>query len=211
MNILHDCSSDISGGAARAAYRINRIIIDHGSDMDIHSHMRVIRSLSDDPTVSGGLPTKHGMEFAVSTHSSIDDQDEASTPPITVSIHSPGLILVEGMNCMTVTRDQVIDLVHLHWLGDSTLSIVEIGKLPMPLDWTLHDQWPFCGAEHYTSPPLPGEIASSDERFAVSYSSARRPSHGTGLSLNESHSSVSGMLGKSPAIVRPRTLAFRLD
>ena len=20
--------------------------------------------------------------------------------------------------------------------------------------WTLHDQWPFCGAEHYTHPPI---------------------------------------------------------
>jgi glycosyltransferase involved in cell wall biosynthesis len=81
-------------------------------------------------------------------------------------------------------RQGQADLVHLHWLGDSTLSIEEIGRLPMPLVWTLHDQWAFCGAEHYTSPPLPGETASSDERFAQGYSSTSRPSHEAGPDLN---------------------------
>ena len=76
------------------------------------------------------------------------------------------------------------DLLHLHWLGDGTLSIEEIGRLPMPLVWTLHDQWAFCGAEHYTSPPLPGETASSDERFADGYSLVSRPTHETGPDLN---------------------------
>ena len=50
--------------------------------------------------------------------------------------------------------------------------------------WTLHDQWAFCGAEHYTSPPLPGETASSDERFADGYSPASRPAHESGPDLN---------------------------
>ena len=54
----------------------------------------------------------------------------------------------------------------------------------MPLVWTLHDQWPFCGAEHYTSPPSPGEAHSSDERFAKGYTSASRPAHESGRDLN---------------------------
>jgi glycosyltransferase involved in cell wall biosynthesis len=54
----------------------------------------------------------------------------------------------------------------------------------MPLVWTLHDQWAFCGAEHYTSPPLPCETASSDERFAAGYSPTSRPVHEAGPDLN---------------------------
>jgi glycosyltransferase involved in cell wall biosynthesis len=54
----------------------------------------------------------------------------------------------------------------------------------MPLVWTLHDQWAFCGAEHYTSPPAPGETTSSDRRFAAGYSAASRPSHEAGPDLN---------------------------
>ena len=81
-------------------------------------------------------------------------------------------------------RQGQADLLHLHWLGDGTLSIEEIGRLPMARVWTLHDQWAFCGAEHYTSPPLPGETDSSDERFAEGYSPASRPDHETGPDLN---------------------------
>jgi glycosyltransferase involved in cell wall biosynthesis len=80
------------------------------------------------------------------------------------------------------------DIVNLHWIGrllnNETVSIEEIGKLEKPLVWTLHDQWAFCGAEHYTSPPLPGETASSDERFADGYSPASRPAHESGPDLN---------------------------
>jgi len=58
-------------------------------------------------------------------------------------------------------------LVHLHRLGNTTLSIDEIGPLPIPLVWTSHDWYAYCIAEYYTSPPLPGKTASNDERSAA--------------------------------------------
>ena len=36
-------------------------------------------------------------------------------------------------------------IIHMHWLGDNTISIEEIAKLKSPIFWTLHDQWAFCG------------------------------------------------------------------
>ena len=42
------------------------------------------------------------------------------------------------------------DVVNLHWLGTGTLSIEEVGRLRKPIVWTLHDMWPFSGAEHYS-------------------------------------------------------------
>ena len=54
----------------------------------------------------------------------------------------------------------------------------------MPLVRTLHDQWAFCGAEHYTSPPLRGESVSSDGRFAAGYSPASRSAHEAVPELN---------------------------
>lgn len=184
MNILNVGYSDIDGGAARASYRIHRSLVDHGESMGLHSRMRVIRRLSDDSTVTGGLPPKHGLEIR-RFNPQLNRRARRGFHTANPTVHSlawpdSGL----GHELHHLYSEQAIDLVHLHWLGDSTLSIEEIGKLPMPLVWTLHDQWPFCGAEHYTSPPLPGEIASSDERFAVSYSSASRPSHETGPDLN---------------------------
>jgi len=56
LNVLHVNASDISGGAARAAYRIHRALVEHGSAHGLQSHMRVIAQYSDDPTVLGGMP-----------------------------------------------------------------------------------------------------------------------------------------------------------
>jgi glycosyltransferase involved in cell wall biosynthesis len=42
------------------------------------------------------------------------------------------------------------DVVNLHWVNNGMLSIAEIGRIQKPTVWTLHDAWPFCGAEHYS-------------------------------------------------------------
>ena len=57
MNTLHVNASDISGGAARAAYRIHRSLVEHSSAHGLRSQMRVISKLTDDPTVIGGWPS----------------------------------------------------------------------------------------------------------------------------------------------------------
>ncbi len=44
-----------------------------------------------------------------------------------------------------------VDIVNLHWVGGETLSVEDIGRIRKPVVWTLHDMWPFCGAEHYAT------------------------------------------------------------
>jgi glycosyltransferase involved in cell wall biosynthesis len=41
-------------------------------------------------------------------------------------------------------------LVHLHWLASSLLRIEDLGRLQVPVVWTLHDTWAFTGGCHYT-------------------------------------------------------------
>jgi glycosyltransferase involved in cell wall biosynthesis len=61
------------------------------------------------------------------------------------------------------------DVVHLHWMGRDTLSITDIGKIQHPIVWTLHDSWPFSGADHHPED-------EHDDRFAHGYTSeSRRP------------------------------------
>ena len=43
------------------------------------------------------------------------------------------------------------DYVNLHWIGNETISISDVNKIDAKIIWTLHDMWPFCGAEHYTN------------------------------------------------------------
>ncbi len=184
MNILHVNASDIIGGAARAAYRIHRSLVEHGSAHQLQSQMRVISQVSDDPSVIGGPPA-HQSALWRRLQPRLAQQARRGFRTGNPTLHSiawPATGL--GRELRARHQQGQTDLLHLHWLGDSTLSIEEIGRLPMSLVWTLHDQWTFCGAEHYTSPPLPGESASSDERFAAGYSPASRPAHESGPDLN---------------------------
>ncbi|MBN8759972.1 MAG: glycosyltransferase [Thiobacillus sp.] len=69
-------------------------------------------------------------------------------------------------------------LVHLHWLASSLLRIEELGRLRVPIVWTLHDTWAFTGGCHYTgncdgfraqcgSCPQLGSIQDTDLSHAI--------------------------------------------
>ncbi|MBC1262425.1 glycosyltransferase [Synechococcus sp. BSF8S] len=184
MQILNVNASDIGGGAARAAYRIHRSLVVHGQAHGLHSQMRVISGLSGDPTVFSGPPAgQNAVWRRLQPRLSLQSRRGFHTGnPTLHSTAWPGTGL--GRELQQRHGDGLTDLVHLHWLGDGTLSIEEIGHLKLPLVWTLHDQWAFCGAEHYTTPPGPGETASCDERFALGYTPASRPSHESGPDVN---------------------------
>ena len=184
MRILHVSASDIGGGAPRAGYRVHRCLVDHGDAHGIKSQMRVINRLSDDPTVIGGCPVGLSPIWRRLQPRLLQQGHRgfSTANPNRHSIAWPDTGL--GQELLDRHHRRETDVVHLHWLGDATLSIEEIGRLSMPLVWRLPDQWAFCGAEHYTNPPMPGESTSSDERFALGYTNASRPSHESGPDLN---------------------------
>ena len=62
------------------------------------------------------------------------------------TLHSLNL-LPSGLHHRINAMD--IDLVHFHWINGEMIRIEEIAKIRKPIIWTLHDMWPFCGAEHY--------------------------------------------------------------
>ncbi len=57
------------------------------------------------------------------------------------------------------------------------LSIEEIGRIQKPIVWTMHDMWPFSGAEHYDDLQHPG-------RYEQGYARATRPVEYRGLDLD---------------------------
>lgn len=186
LAILHVNANDLIYGADRAVYRIHRSLLSLGLEIPIQSAMRVIHKTIDDFTVIGG-PQRGFMELRRKFLRRLIKFDPSHTNPSNPSLHSiawPSTGL--GRELLHRHRQGLTDLVHLHWLGDFTLSIEEIGTLSMslPLVWTFHDQWAFCGAEHYTNPPRAGESFRFDERFVLGYSPSSRPSDEAGSDLN---------------------------
>ncbi|MCP5272937.1 MAG: glycosyltransferase [Burkholderiaceae bacterium] len=156
MQVAHLSYSDLDGGAARAAWRLHRALREAGAD----SRMWVHRRQSDDWAVQGpdtlGARLKTEVRIlAGHTLSRVLGGDRPALPTLAA--------LPSGLPARA--RRQGADLLHLHWIGGEVASVGEIGRLAAPAVWTLHDLWPFCGAEHYPD----------GERWQPGYTRANRP------------------------------------
>lgn len=162
--------NDTSGGAARAAYRLHKGLIDH----DIDSKMLVQRKYSNDPSVDvyyGNSKTGLAYSFFRSTVDGLVNKLQYSTNSI---IHNANWLpssLHKRINKSNA------DIVHLHWIGKGMISISEIAKIEKPIVWTLHDMWAFCGAEHYDDLDFP-------KRYAEGYYKRNRPDAYKGIDID---------------------------
>jgi glycosyltransferase involved in cell wall biosynthesis len=55
-------------------------------------------------------------------------------------------------------------VLNLHWFNNDALSVWRLGRLPMFTVVTLHDEWLYCGSEHYSAVD-----AKVTEQFVVGY------------------------------------------
>jgi glycosyltransferase involved in cell wall biosynthesis len=138
MKILH-LSADAVGGAGRAALRLHHSLIKSGLDSSVWA-----RKLNSNHLAVSG-PMNWRQEILATLRENIDAfpgrfNVESSNIPRSVA-------WIGGINAARVNKSNV-DIVNLHWVGSGMISINEIGKINKPIVWTMHDMWPFCGAEH---------------------------------------------------------------
>lgn len=169
MKILHVSTGDANGGAARAAYRIHRALVDNG----IESVMRVLNSGTGDSTVSTGKPRELIKRIGDKVYKRLLEQSQRGWHTDNPILHTFGQI---SANLVDELNNSDADILHLHWVS-GMLSVADIGRLRKPIVWTLHDMWAFCGGEHY---------APDDEqsRFRVGYHPNNRPPGERGPDLN---------------------------
>lgn len=172
LNAVFVISQDSGGGAARAVHRIFTSVREFFSD-EISCRMRVIHKSYDDEDIVGGKATRSRFEYAeyfirTRFRKHFPRKEFVSDNKL---LHSQALYpsgLGRELNAMNA------DVIMLGWLGNSTLSIEEIGRIKAPVVWRLSDMWVFSGAEHYT--PL--------KRYVVGYSRASRPPSESGPDIN---------------------------
>ena len=165
MKVLHLNYFDIKGGAARAAYRIHHAL----SDVGVDSTMWVNVAEAGDWTVEG--PTSKWSKGVTWLRLQIGDLLGKALQTENSVIHSPAIFPSQWVKRLNQSD---ADIVHLHWVNHEMLSIADIGRIEKPIVWTLHDMWPFCGAEHYTE----------DFRWREGYRRDNRPTYESGFDLN---------------------------
>jgi glycosyltransferase involved in cell wall biosynthesis len=169
LKVLHINWRDSGGGAFTACERLHGELLKQGVDSWI---------LCDVP--SGTIPNVIGLRKA-SSRGSLPQRIRARarfelnritrapffTDP---SCHNTLSLNYLPNRILQKIDDINPDLVHLHWIGHQFVRIEDIPVIAtkFTLVWTLHDMWPFCGAEH---------VAFDDTRWKNGYTKMNR-SHG---------------------------------
>ncbi|WP_133013312.1 glycosyltransferase family 4 protein [Marinomonas flavescens] len=141
MKVLIVNTSDILGGAARAAYRLHQSLLAEGVD----SQMLVQSKSSDDFTVHG--PVTKIRKGLAKLRPLLDSLPVRFYKNRTQTLFSPSWLPFSDI----VSRINQInpDVVHLHWIAGGMMRIEDIAKIKAPIVWSLHDMWPFTDGYHY--------------------------------------------------------------
>lgn len=140
MKVLHLNTSDIGGGATRAAYRLHKGLCNAGVD----SQMYVKKKVSDDWTILASENKLSKITSLVKPY--LDMLHLKRYPSRTGSLFSPASI---KDNLASVIEKINPDIVHLHWVGPGFIKIETLGVIKKPIVWTMHDLWAFTGGCHY--------------------------------------------------------------
>ena len=146
VRVLSVCTSDSSGGAARAAYRIHRAVQDLGVD----SRMFVKQKGTDDPTVltvDDFIPHHalyRGFDWARNKVKNKWEHYVWGKYPEREKYFMSDL---RSTDIGGALRKIDYDVLHLHWINLRFLPLEQLPK-DKPIVWTLHDSWPFCGICH---------------------------------------------------------------
>lgn len=136
-------TSDVRGGAARAAYRLHQGLEQVGID----SSMLVQDKRSTDISVIGPkLVGWKGVGINYIFRFMVDKSPLMLYPKRQTIVWSPQWF----PNRIHRKIDRLNpDIVHFHWICDGFIPIKEVAKIKQPLVWTFHDMWAFTGGCHY--------------------------------------------------------------
>lgn len=141
MKVLLLSTTDINGGAARAAYRLHQGL----QSINISSQMMVQTQTSDDETVNGPQtkPEKAIAKFS----RRIDNLPLRQLYPQC----DRNMYSLQWLPDRIAPKVAQIDpdVINLHWVCGGFLNIATMSKFTQPIVWTLHDMWPFTGGCHY--------------------------------------------------------------
>jgi len=168
VKVLHILTHDTGGGAAIACVRLHNNLLRNGVNSEILCHRtsgKVQRSFNTYSRSSWLF--QRLLRYAI--HIGCKLQFDPTAHYLSLNCFSNDLV-------KQIDHHQP-DIVHLHWVGNGMLRVEDLPEITSryPVVWTLHDMWPFCGAEH---------CVLEGYRWRDGYYNANRPSNARGVDLN---------------------------
>lgn len=143
MKILHINSYDGSGGAARAALRLNEALKIQG----IQSELIVNYKYGNDPEIKTFSDSKLSKLYSLF----LIGLEQVLTKLQIKNIKVPFSIPFIGKSIEHHPAVQNADILHLHWTNQGFLTVSSLKKLlasGKPVVWTFHDSYAFTGGCH---------------------------------------------------------------
>lgn len=148
FRVLHLSTSDVTGGAARCAYRLHRGLRRLGHD----SRMLVSRRRSDDPAVLRfERPAGARAALRAALRRAWIGRARA---PMRAALAADAELFSDHRSVLGPWIPRRVagnDIVHLHWVADFVdyASFFRTVPAVAPIVWTLHDMNPITGGCHY--------------------------------------------------------------
>lgn len=141
MKILIVNTTDIEGGAARAAYRLHKSFL----ALQIESQMLVQSKSSDNFTVRS--EDRKITKYFNKLRPILDSFHVMFYKNKTKTLFSPAALGFS--NIVDKINEINPDIVHLHWICGGMMKVEDIARIKAPIIWSLHDMWAFTGGCHY--------------------------------------------------------------
>ena len=148
MKILSVSTSDASGGAARAAWRIHQAVKALGTD----SRMLVKNKMTTDSSIlplSDFAPTNSAYRFYEWIRSKIKNKIQHYRWNHYPNREDVFMSDLRSVPLHGAFQQLDFDVFHIHWVNLRYLNLIELRKVHKPIVWTLHDCWAFTGICHY--------------------------------------------------------------
>lgn len=148
IKVLSLCTSDVAGGAARAAMRIHQgvralgvdsrmFVKDKGSDLDSVVPLNAFVPKHTCYRAYDWCLNKVKNKVQHHRWNRYPDKDQNFKSDL------------RGVSLHGALRKIDYEVLHLHWVNQRFLKLNDLKKVNKPILWTLHDSWPFCGVCHY--------------------------------------------------------------
>lgn len=147
IKVLSVCTSDTSGGAARAAYRIHQ----GARGLGVDSRMFVKNKRTNDSNVVAldeFVPRNVFYQAFDWVRHKCKNKIQHRRWNKYTELENVFMSDLRGTALHGALHKLDYDVLHLHWINGRFISLKDLPK-DKPIVWTLHDSWPFCGVCHY--------------------------------------------------------------
>jgi glycosyltransferase involved in cell wall biosynthesis len=147
MKVLLVCTSDVKGGAAIAASRLLSAL--RGINVDARMLVQTKKSGNENVTALATTRLKEKINFLKFAFEKLIFWFFEKSKEVRFAF-------TLGMTGEDISKHPLVkeaDIIHLHWVNNSFMSISNIKNLlslGKPVVWTLHDMWAFTGGCHYS-------------------------------------------------------------